>query len=105
LSSIRRHTRFSRDWSSDVCSSDLVTVAHDVPLEPPIARDDRVLIDDVTGDFTADIDLLANDEDPDGTADDLEVAIDGVEMLPSEIGRASCRERGWFAVDDVEVHN
>ena len=61
-----------------------VTVAHDVPLEPPIARDDRVLIDDVTGDFTADIDLLANDEDPDGTADDLEVAIDGVEMLPSE---------------------
>src|SRR6266700_5713826 len=23
LSSIRRHTRFSRDWSSDVCSSDL----------------------------------------------------------------------------------
>src|SRR5690606_40537598 len=23
----RRHTRFSRDWSSDVCSSDLVPVA------------------------------------------------------------------------------
>src|SRR5690606_39383667 len=23
LSSIRRHTSFSRDWSSDVCSSDL----------------------------------------------------------------------------------
>src|SRR2546429_6410279 len=25
LSSRRRHTRCSRDWSSDVCSSDLVT--------------------------------------------------------------------------------
>src|SRR5690606_1622022 len=25
FSSRRRHTRFSRDWSSDVCSSDLVT--------------------------------------------------------------------------------
>src|SRR5690606_40377234 len=25
-SSRRRHTRFSRDWSSDVCSSDLVVV-------------------------------------------------------------------------------
>src|SRR5690606_40278216 len=24
ISSRRRHTRFSRDWSSDVCSSDLV---------------------------------------------------------------------------------
>src|SRR5690606_40821623 len=27
FSSRRRHTRFSRDWSSDVCSSDLVLVA------------------------------------------------------------------------------
>src|SRR5207302_800058 len=26
FSSRRRHTRFSRDWSSDVCSSDLVPV-------------------------------------------------------------------------------
>src|SRR5690606_41192252 len=26
FSSRRRHTRFSRDWSSDVCSSDLVTM-------------------------------------------------------------------------------
>src|SRR5690606_41006427 len=26
FSSRRRHTRFSRDWSSDVCSSDLYTV-------------------------------------------------------------------------------
>src|SRR5690606_40482638 len=25
FSSRRRHTRFSRDWSSDVCSSDLTT--------------------------------------------------------------------------------
>src|SRR5690606_41148473 len=25
FSSRRRHTRFSRDWSSDVCSSDLMT--------------------------------------------------------------------------------
>src|SRR6266511_2902721 len=29
FSSIRRHTRFSRDWSSDVCSSDL---RHDLDL-------------------------------------------------------------------------
>src|SRR5690606_39392238 len=27
FSSRRRHTRFSRDWSSDVCSSDLVQAA------------------------------------------------------------------------------
>src|SRR5690606_40755396 len=29
FSSRRRHTRFSRDWSSDVCSSDLVVGAKD----------------------------------------------------------------------------
>src|SRR5690606_39880140 len=28
-SSRRRHTRFSRDWSSDVCSSDLRTRTHE----------------------------------------------------------------------------
>src|SRR5690606_40045380 len=28
FSSRRRHTRFSRDWSSDVCSSDLSVVDH-----------------------------------------------------------------------------
>src|SRR5256884_2035832 len=28
FSSRRRHTRCSRDWSSDVCSSDLLAIAH-----------------------------------------------------------------------------
>src|SRR5690606_40225403 len=32
FSSRRRHTRFSRDWSSDVCSSDLEDV---VPADTP----------------------------------------------------------------------
>src|SRR5690606_40284862 len=27
----RRHTRFSRDWSSDVCSSDLILQPHRLP--------------------------------------------------------------------------
>src|SRR5690606_97554 len=31
FSSRRRHTRFSRDWSSDVCSSDLDAVLLDAP--------------------------------------------------------------------------
>src|SRR5690606_40976579 len=29
FSSRRRHTRFSRDWSSDVCSSDLIGLVND----------------------------------------------------------------------------
>src|SRR5690606_22823805 len=31
FSSRRRHTRFSRDWSSDVCSSDLIDLGINVP--------------------------------------------------------------------------
>src|SRR5690625_7736984 len=34
FSSRRRHTRWARDWSSDVCSSDLITVKADIPGEP-----------------------------------------------------------------------
>src|SRR5690606_39832267 len=32
VSSRRRHTRFSRDWSSDVCSSDLPRNVGQVPI-------------------------------------------------------------------------
>src|SRR5690606_41695056 len=37
FSSRRRHTRFSRDWSSDVCSSDLdpATATCSPAVEPP----------------------------------------------------------------------
>src|SRR5690606_39579909 len=36
FSSRRRHTRFSRDWSSDVCSSDLVRLAWSYQDSPHI---------------------------------------------------------------------
>src|SRR2546429_295165 len=36
FSSRRRHTRCSRDWSSDVCSSDLYEAATNGPREPCI---------------------------------------------------------------------
>src|SRR5690606_22686104 len=38
FSSRRRHTRFSRDWSSDVCSSDLVSRALRMMIEPLYVR-------------------------------------------------------------------
>src|SRR5437660_5602631 len=33
FSSRRRHTRWPRDWSSDVCSSDLLISVHDVRIK------------------------------------------------------------------------
>src|SRR5215510_13220683 len=41
FSSRRRHTRWPRDWSSDVCSSDL--------LAPALALDDEKRLDQVVG--------------------------------------------------------
>lgn len=51
-----------------------VTVAADAPLQPPIARDDRVQPIQIGAKPTVDVDVLANDEDPDGVAEDLVVA-------------------------------
>src|SRR5690606_40825703 len=31
------HTRFSRDWSSDVCSSDLLTAHHEIRKNFPLS--------------------------------------------------------------------
>src|SRR5699024_11905291 len=93
----RRHTRSKRDWSSDVCSSDLIQ---------PALRD-RMEIINVTG-YTIEEkvqiakkhlfpkqleehgmkskDLKINDSA-------LEFVIEGYTRESGEIGRASCRER------------
>ena len=55
----------------------LVTVDQDVPLMTPVARDDRLRVEDLEDSLSADIDILANDEDPDGTVEALKVAVDG----------------------------
>src|SRR5690606_39998241 len=44
FSSRRRHTRFSRDWSSDVCSSDLSGLNFIVTLAGPTIRMDSLMI-------------------------------------------------------------
>src|SRR2546422_5963047 len=51
FSSRRRHTRCSRDWSSDVCSSDLECTEHlyeflDKELTPEVEREIRVHLKD-----------------------------------------------------------
>lgn len=50
-----------------------ISVADDVPLLAPIARDDRVLASDVKDGLTVDVPVLTNDEDPDGTVDALKL--------------------------------
>src|SRR5690606_40551577 len=57
FSSRRRHTRFSRDWSSDVCSSDLKTVDPPPEIAARIRREQAAVAaareaDDPRTDFT-----------------------------------------------------
>ena len=54
-----------------------ITVDEEVPLQAPVARDDRLQPSDLKdGGLSADLEILKNDEDPDGTKDKLEVAVD-----------------------------
>ena len=53
-----------------------ITVDEDVPLLTPIARDDRVVPADVKDGLRVDVDVLSNDEDPDGTVDALELDVE-----------------------------
>src|SRR5256886_6041992 len=84
FSSRRRHTRFDCDWSSDVCSSDLLVEAG-LGVVPEL--EDQ--IEDGTGDLTLlaalriDADHLEITGEPPGAHAPVE----------AEIGRASCRER------------
>src|SRR5690606_39645931 len=89
FSSRRRHTRFSRDWSSDVCSSDLrIPSTQALRALESFARHGTVW----------------------QAADELHLTRSAVShqlrllerdlgfRLMNQIGRASCRERGWGAV-------
>src|SRR5690606_39891672 len=71
FSSRRRHTRFSRDWSSDVCSSDLQRDEFQVVQFIPLVVALPVFLSGA---------LWPIEEMPGW-------------LQPFEIGRASCRER------------
>src|SRR5690606_39747329 len=93
-SSRSRHTRFSRDWSSDVCSSDLILgmrvgeVLHEIVLLPPV--DD--LVQHLADAHPEDGHDLAVDERiellEDGAYDEEQL-----EAPRQQSGRASCRAR------------
>src|SRR3712207_7762406 len=86
FSSRRRHTRYWRDWSSDVCSSDL-------------EHAERLLAVLELGAL-----VLALDHHPRGFVGEADGSLVLLDVLPAralgegvlpvqEIGRASCRER------------
>src|SRR5690606_40860542 len=92
----RRHTRFSRDWSSDVCASDLSAWMSALVDRSSCGGDQLVgLVVDVR-ELTQSGDVLACVV---STEEELTTAVQGRPDVGlgtaavAEIGRASCRER------------
>src|SRR5258706_9569711 len=85
FSSRRRHTRLVSDWSSDVCSSDLVNRGLLLNMKPaiyvPVTQVKRP---------GADYLVVRTSQDPLAMVNALRSAVWSVD---NEIGRASCRER------------
>src|SRR5439155_13158373 len=75
FTSRRRHTRWPRDWSSDVCSSDLLDLSND-----------EALLNE---------DLFAPGLRKMGAFAGAAALATPHPLLLHKIGRASCRERVW----------
>src|SRR5690606_39938204 len=98
-SSRRRHTRFSRDWSSDVCSSDLsnrgqklfAIFAMPDHVHILVSISQSISISDLVRDIKAGSSKFINDSQWINSKFNWQEGF-------GEIGRASCRERG-----EVEV--
>src|SRR5690606_40594814 len=94
FSSRRRHTRFSRDWSSDVCSSDLAIYAPDAPYfelpRVPLGEDYRFRVGIYDGTI-----LLARARSFSFSVDEL--GIDGSpDLFRSEERRVGKEGRAWW---------
>src|SRR5690606_40480261 len=93
FSSRRRHTRFSRDWSSDVCSSDLerhrLYAASEIAVEELGLSDVWLLTE---GHCFRD-QVLQLCREVDGAAPPGRTLHFESGNLATQIGRASCRER------------
>src|SRR3712207_9445165 len=101
FSSRRRHTRYWRDWSSDVCSSDLDTVMREMETEhlkeaieglPERAR--YVLVRRYGLDDREPATLAELGDELDISRERVrQLQREAERILKGEIGRASCRER------------
>src|SRR5205814_4898766 len=84
FSSRRRHTRCLSDWSSDVCSSDLIRS----PAGQSCTAGERILVHEDVRDAYLGL---------------LTAAIEREIHLGDQIGRASCRERGGASAGGAAV--
>src|SRR5690606_40810785 len=101
----RRHTSFSRDWSSDVCSSDLESLSNTQYRDFSRAVDEtKGIVGELHGFKIFKRSDVAVGYDDNGT---LKIRSYGAAVEATDydvkIGRASCRERVWTSEGEVPV--
>ncbi|MBT2530724.1 fibronectin type III domain-containing protein [Arthrobacter sp. ISL-48] len=84
-----------------------VVVDNDVPLQAPIARDDRVTSAQTLGKTAVDVPVLKNDEDPDGVGENLKISTESATARPGADGNmiVDLTEQPQlipYAVEDVD---
>src|SRR5207247_8260901 len=97
VSSRRRHTRSTRDWSSDVCSSDLPQEYLDSGADAIVEGEAEQTLEDLlrqSGPLEKIPGILFRN--PDGSVARTEAR----PLIADQIGRASCRERGSRALGE-----
>src|SRR5258707_2652478 len=97
FSSRRRHTRYWRDWSSDVCSSDLYAEQR---LHGSHENFRRIRVAVVQRKARR---RTARNEEGAGIGDAALVGALGFIVVLIKIGRASCRERVYISVVAVSL--
>src|SRR5699024_11993290 len=94
----RRHTRSKRDWSSDVCSSDLIVSGAMGSVLSAISTGMQGALNVVTGVASSFLDAGKNivKSIADGIMGAMSLVTDAISNVTQavQIGRASCRERG-----------
>src|SRR5438270_9826229 len=106
FSSRRRHTRFDCDWSSDVCSSDLERRSEALAAERAEAQSSattllqaRIAAEEALS--RKSIEAAAAEKQSAEAARQRAAAEEELRIaLAAQIGRASCRERGYVSVVD-----
>src|SRR5699024_11724832 len=92
----RRHTISKRDWSSDVCSSDLSLIGGGASLHDDLIQLGVLDVIVVVGGALAVVDLVhvgVHSGLPSGSEQLSGTSLHLGEQISSEIGRASCRGR------------
>src|SRR5690606_39545763 len=92
-SSRRRHTRFSRDWSSDVCSSDLYPPTKSISYNAQLNQSDGLLINYISKtenvsfeEAKQKINLFVEDLKK-SLSENQEVSLDGIRSEERRVGK------------------